>query len=104
MLLQVTTPEDWAVTQAQGSLSATPFLHLCTKAQLPFVLDRHFQGRTGLLLLSLDPATLDIRWEPSEPGMDPFPHLYGKAPLSAVTACTPLTAPSANAHSPTAAP
>lgn len=95
LLLQVTTPEEWGAVQKTGRLFATPFVHLCTEAQLPFVLDRHFEGRAGLLLLRLDPAGLDIRWEISEPGMDPFPHLYGHAPLTAVRDCSPLTFPKA---------
>ena len=81
--LHVTDAAGWAATQAAGSIQDTPFLHLCTDAQLPFVLARHFAGRTGLLLLALDPEGLDVRWEGSEPGMDPFPHLYGPAPVSA---------------------
>ena len=89
-LLHVTTPADWAAAQAAGGLSARPFLHLCDTEQLPFVLGRHFAGRTGLLLLWIDPAGLDIRWETSEPGMAPFPHLYGTVPISAVTAAAPI--------------
>ena len=85
-LLHVTTPEAWAVAQSHGGYVPPPdeFLHLCTPAQLPFVLARHFAGRVGLLVLHIDPAGLDIRWEVSEPGMDPFPHLYGRLPTSAV--------------------
>lgn len=83
-LLHVTTPEAWAAAQASGVLSGEPFLHLCTAAQLAFVLARHFAGRTGLLLVQLDPAGLDVRWEASEPGMEPFPHLYSGAPVRQV--------------------
>jgi len=88
-VLHVTTPEEWESAQWVG-LQDEPFLHLCTDAQLPFVLEKHFAGRTGLLLVRLDPAGLDIRWESSEPGMDPFPHLYGWAPGSAAVEVTPL--------------
>ena len=89
-ILHITTPEDWEAAQAAGGLSDEPFLHLCTEAQLDFVLGRHFAGRTGLLLVEIDPAGLDIRWEVSEPGMDPFPHLYGFAPVSAAARITLL--------------
>ncbi len=82
-ILHVTDAASWAASQALGTVQDMPFLHLCTDAQLPFVLARHFARRTGLLLLALDPAGLDVRWESSEPGMDPFPHLYGPAPASA---------------------
>jgi uncharacterized protein (DUF952 family) len=83
MVLHVASADEWAETCRVGGLQDTPFLHLCTDAQLPFVLAKHFAGRTGLLLVRLDPAGLDIRWERSEAGMDPFPHLYGWAPVSA---------------------
>ena len=89
MVLHVTTPADWETTKRTG-LQDDPFLHLCTDAQLPFVLAKHFAGRTGLLLVRLDPAGLDVRWEASEPGMDPFPHLYGWAPASAAVEVTPI--------------
>lgn len=89
-VLHVATPADWAATERAGGLSAEPFLHLCTDAQLPFVLKKHFAGQTGLLLVRIDPAGLDVRWETSEPGMDPFPHLYGWAPVSAAVAVAPL--------------
>ncbi len=78
-----------ALAAADGTLRAAPFLHCCTEAQLPFVLSRHFAGRTGLLVLRFDPATVEgeIVWERSEPDHDPFPHLYGMLPLSAAV-CT----------------
>ena len=88
-LLHVTTAAAWAA----GPPRTPPggFLHLCTPAQLPFVLARHFAGVSGLVALRLDPAALpDVRWETSEPGMDPFPHLYGPLPPGAVTWVEPL--------------
>ncbi len=84
-LCHVTTPAT--VAAANGVLRGTPFLHCCTEAQLAFVLARHFPGRTGLLLIRFDPATVQgrIEWERSEPDQDPFPHLYGAMPLATVT-------------------
>ena len=75
-------------------LTAYPFLHCCTEAQLDFVLRQHFAGRRGLVILHFDPASLpdgEIRWERSEPGMDPFPHLYGALPV-ALTRVAPAPA------------
>ncbi len=84
-LLHVTTASGWAAVQAAGGLGAEPFVHLCTEEQLAFVLDRHFSEEAKLVLVRIDETGLDVRWEHSEPGMDDFPHLYGTAPLSAVT-------------------
>jgi uncharacterized protein (DUF952 family) len=77
-----------AVLDRAGELlQAAPFLHCCTEAQLPFVLQMHFPGQTGLLVLRFDPADAQgrIEWERSEPDQNPFPHLYGALPLAKVT-------------------
>ena len=95
-LLHVTSAEAWAEAQQSGlhapaMLAQDGFLHLCTPAQLDYVLGRHFAGRTGLVLLHIDPAQLDdLRWETSEPGRDAFPHLYGPLPVAAVLRSEPL--------------
>ena len=95
-LLHITSAESWAEAQRFGlhapeMLTQDGFLHLCTAAQLDYVLGRHFAGRTGLVLLYLDPALLDdLRWEVSEPGRDAFPHLYGPLPVAAVLRAEPL--------------
>lgn len=83
-LCHVTTSEAAAAERLAGD----PFLHCCTEAQLGFVLARHFAGRSGLVVLRFDPACIEgeIRWERSEPGQDPFPHLYGALPVAATTA------------------
>lgn len=88
-LLHVTTAGAWASLQRDGVWLPAPFWHLCTAAQLPFVLAQHFAGQTGLVILHLDPARLDdVRWEASEPGMDPFPHLYAPLTAAAVVSVT----------------
>lgn len=85
-LIHVTTAAAWQAAQQTGriELGALDFIHLCTPAQLPFVLDRHFRVRSGLIALWLDPTGLDVRWEESEPGMPPFPHLYQPLPTATV--------------------
>ena len=82
-LCHVSTPE--ALRNAAGSLRGEPFLHCCTEAQLPFVLAKWFAGQDGLMVVRFDPAAVEgqIVWEDSEPGKEPFPHLYGALPLSA---------------------
>ena len=95
-LLHITSAEEWTAAQRSGThappmLAQDGFLHLCTPAQLDYVLGRHFRGRTGLVLLHIDPTGLDdVRWGNSEPGRDPFPHLYGPLPAAAVLRAEPL--------------
>lgn len=92
-LLHVTTRAAWdqrgdGATYAPPGLAEEGFVHLCTAAQLPGVLARHYAGATGLVVLRLDLGPLpEVRWEPgagSDPG--PFPHAYGPLPVSAVRA------------------
>ena len=85
-LCHVTTPA--ALEAADGRLRAAPFLHCCTETQLPFVLARHFAGRTGLVVVRFDPVAVEgrIEWERSEPDQDPFPHLFGALPLEGAEA------------------
>ena len=80
-LCHVTTAA--ALATAGDTLQAEPFLHCCTQAQLPFVLERWFAGQTGLLIVRFDPATVlgRIVWERSELDQDLFPHLFGALPL-----------------------
>ncbi len=91
-LLHVTDVAAWAEAQRAGRCDPPPggFIHLCSPEQLAYVLERHFHGRTGLLILHLDPAGLDVRWEDSEPGMASFPHLYQALPAGAVTRVEPV--------------
>ncbi len=86
-LLHVTDEASWAAAQRHGGydLPAGGLIHLCTEDQLAFVLEVHFAGRGALVVLHLESDGRDVRWERSEPGMEPFPHLYEKLPADAVT-------------------
>lgn len=91
-LLHLIPAADWAAARARGILAPAPgsgFVHLSTREQVTLPADRLFAGRTDLLLLTLDPAGLDVRFEPGLPGDPPgttFPHAYGTVPVSAVVA------------------
>ena len=91
-LLHLIPAADWAAAQARGTLAPTPggdFVHLSTPDQVVLPADRLFAGRTDLLLLTVDPTGLDVRFEPGMPYDPPgmtFPHAYGTVPVSAVVA------------------
>lgn len=84
-LLHVIGIDEWEAAQPDG-LACPPggFIHLCTATQLPFVLQRFFAGRDRLVVIHVDAEELDVRWEVSEPGMDPFPHLHEDLPVGLV--------------------
>lgn len=67
------------------------FIHLSTAAQLAGTLEKHFAGRSDLLLVAVETDRLGpaLKWEPSRGG-ELFPHLYGALPLIAVTWTKPL--------------
>jgi uncharacterized protein (DUF952 family) len=96
-LLHIATADEWAVAKARGfytadSLVAAGFIHCCEERQLAWVVQTHFPGRAGLLLLHIDPARLDaeVRYENLEGGSELFPHVYGPIPVSAIVDVTPL--------------
>jgi uncharacterized protein (DUF952 family) len=95
-LHHVLTETAWAAAQATGiyappELAHDGFLHCCTSAQLGFVLARHFEDATGLLVLTFetDMLAVPLRWVNSEPDMPAFPHLYGPIPIDAVKRAEP---------------
>lgn len=71
---------------------ADGFVHLSAGSQVRETARRHFAGRSGLVLLEVDPARLrpgTLRWEESRGGAL-FPHVHGDVPRSAVIAVHPL--------------
>ena len=89
---KVLTGEQLATLES-GSFAGAPvdvadgYIHLSTRDQVEETARRHFVGRSGLSLLTVDLTRLGdaVVWEPSRGG-DLFPHLYGVLPASAVTA------------------
>ncbi|MEM7256667.1 MAG: DUF952 domain-containing protein [Pseudomonadota bacterium] len=70
-----------------ASLDSEQFIHCCTTDQLAGVLERYYQGATGLKLLTINVALLEAKlvYENTVGGEESFPHVYGPINLSAVT-------------------
>jgi uncharacterized protein (DUF952 family) len=87
-----------AIDQAAGgvyqcaSLQTEGFIHCCTENQLAGVLQRYYQGVTGLKLLTINPALLSagLVYENTVGGEEKFPHVYGPINMSAVIAITDI--------------
>lgn len=96
---KIASKEEWDAAMAEGELKGTPvdladgYIHFSTAAQLSETLDKHYRGRNGLVLATIDPDLLPVplKWEPSRGGQL-FPHLYAPLPMSAVTAHRTLDA------------
>jgi uncharacterized protein (DUF952 family) len=88
--------EEWRAARARGAYHgsavdrADGFIHLSAAGQLAETARRHYAGRDGLVLLTIDLARVDgVRWEASRGGAL-FPHIHGALPVSAATAERPL--------------
>jgi uncharacterized protein (DUF952 family) len=83
--------EKWRAALAVGRYAgsgqdaADGFIHFSTAVQIEESAARHRAGQRGLVLLSVDPASLGaaLRWEAARDGQL-FPHLYGALPCAAV--------------------
>ena len=80
---KIAEAEAWAAAKARGRYDgsaldgADGYIHLSGPDQLAETARRHFAGRDGLVLVTLDADGIgDVRWEPSRGGAL-FPHLYG---------------------------
>lgn len=69
-----------------ASLSQEGFIHCCNRPQLAGVLERYYQGLTGLVLLEIEPQLLTAKlvYENTVGGEELFPHIYGEINMSAV--------------------
>ncbi|MBV0890098.1 DUF952 domain-containing protein [Komagataeibacter oboediens] len=99
IVYKIMTPDEYDSFTHTGSLAGSPvdladgFIHLSAGPQVADTLDRHFSGRSGLVLVAVDLSLLDpavVRWEPSRGGQL-FPHLYAPLPIGAVVATGPVT-------------
>lgn len=91
--LKIVDGGEWATALAQGRYRgsavdlADGYIHMSTENQLTETARRHYAGRGGLRLLTVDLTRLGdgLIWEPSRGGAL-FPHLYGPLPTSTVIA------------------
>jgi uncharacterized protein (DUF952 family) len=95
VLFKIVPASLWRAAEADGHFTGSPvdvrdgFIHRSTAVQVQETAARHFAGQADLLLVTVDPEGLDVRWEPSRGG-DLFPHLYGVLPIAAACAVAPL--------------
>ena len=94
---KILTAEQMTAFEAAGVFTGAPvdladgYIYLSAADQVQGTLEKHFAGRSGLMLATVDLAMLGdaIRWEESRGGAL-FPHLYGALPMSAVIAVEPI--------------
>lgn len=71
---------------ASESFDEDGFIHCSYAHQVVRVADLIYRGRTGMVLLEIEPSDLDCRVvdENLDGGDELFPHVYGRLPMSAV--------------------
>jgi uncharacterized protein (DUF952 family) len=89
-IYHITTHEQWEAAQAGGvyrgdTLDSEGFIHASLARQVAGSANLFFVGRSGLVLLEIDPARVgaEIRYE-AAPSGERFPHIYGPLEVEAV--------------------
>lgn len=97
IIYHITTETDWLAAKMAGSYlpqtySQDGFIHCSKKEQVVRSANKHFAGRTGLVLLKIDADRVPSRVveENLDGGAELFPHIYGRLPVPAVIASAPL--------------
>src|SRR5689334_19395243 len=91
MIVVITSSAEWERAKTVGyyaspSLETEGFIHCSTPSQVTGVANKHFKGRTDLVLLVVDPekVTAKVKCENLKGGAELFPHIYGRLNVSAV--------------------
>lgn len=95
MIYHVTEPMRWEQSLAEGvhtgstrgiELAQEGYIHCSTAAQWPGVVERFYHDTSELLLLHVDETKLDapLVYEQLGDAPEPFPHVYGPIPITAV--------------------
>jgi len=95
-IYKIATRPLWEEAEQRGVFSGAEidirdgYIHFSSRDQVAETLALHFAGQLDLVLVEVDTAHLDIKWEPSRGGQL-FPHLYGVLPLEPVRTVWPLS-------------
>jgi uncharacterized protein (DUF952 family) len=89
IVYKIATVHDWQEAIAKGHYSGSAddvrdgFIHLSSRSQLVGTLEKHFRGKTDLVLIAFEEDKLGhgLKWETSRGG-ELFPHFYGRLPVS----------------------
>jgi uncharacterized protein (DUF952 family) len=97
MIYHITSKHEASEAQKTGvyqpaAFAREGFIHCSYRHQVAAVANRIFKGRPDLVLLEIDPATLDCRVidENLEGGSELFPHVYGSLRMSDVIRIQPF--------------
>ena len=96
-IYHITTQTQWEEAKQKGfyeadTLASEGFMHCSTEDQVSGVLERYYQGRTGLVKLTIqkDKVERPLIFELAGSINELFPHIHGQLNLDAVVAVTPI--------------
>jgi uncharacterized protein (DUF952 family) len=89
IVYKIATVLDWRQARSTGFYAGSAddirdgFIHLSSRFQLAGTLEKHFRGKTDLVLIAFEADKLapGLKWEPSRGGAL-FPHFYGHLSVS----------------------
>jgi uncharacterized protein (DUF952 family) len=97
MIYHIVPHSLWQTALTQGfyeaeSLATEGFIHASKESQVKGVLERYYQGQTGLLLLHIDESklTAELKYELAPSVNEEFPHIFGRLNTNAVNKAVPL--------------
>ena len=96
-IYHVTTSKAWEAAQANQSyvpqdFEKDGFIHCSIERQIEGVLERFYQGQTGLVKLKIEKVKVQrpVLFELAEDLNELFPHIYGPLNLDSVVAVMPI--------------
>ena len=93
---KVMTRADWETFDRTGDYPGSAadrrdgYVHLAAADQLPGVVERHFAGQAGLMLIALDPTKFPVEMKWEEAHDSAYPHLYADLPAVSVLGADPI--------------
>ena len=105
LIYKIVTADQWAQALRDGAFRGAPidladgYIHFSAAHQVRETAAKHFAGQADLMLVVVDPATLEplLRWEVSRGG-DRFPHLYASLDPAHASWAKPLPSGGGGAH------
>lgn len=98
LIYKIVNAETWRDAEEAGVFRGAEidlrdgYIHFSAAHQVRETLEKHFQGRADLLLVTVEVSVIEdgLRWEPSRGG-DLFPHLYRELRVTEVCSVEPIT-------------
>ena len=92
----ISSISDWEASQTLGihttpSLKSEGFIHSSTREHILWAANKHYLGKTDLLLIAIDPQKIKVPWRfDVVKNIGSFPHIYGELNVDAAIRLEPF--------------